>query len=279
MERRLREINFITQGHASDKEHIDFLWYYGGRERGRKKGRARGRDVPQPTWPTCPSIFLLPFIAKVSSSPYSASQPPLPHFQLFLTPSPVVLPLCHSTKLLFSRFPETSVLPNPAVTLMRLTASSDRKHFISELPGFSLSWLCSQAFLPSHPTCLQTSKAPGLAGLSALSCLIPCSHLVSVALNPATPPIYLQPQLSPEHQLRVSTGLFVISTCSSKRPVQNRTLNFYPQNYISLKPWLLSASPHTQAINTPGQYNPGNTSQTYLLPLFLCSCPHQPLPG
>ena len=101
----------------------------------------------------------------LSISASTPSLPALPHSP------PVVLPLCHSTKLLFSRSPETSVFPNPAVTLMQLTASSDRKHFISELPGFSLSWLCSQAFLPSHPNCLQTSKAPGLAGLSALSCL------------------------------------------------------------------------------------------------------------
>lgn len=79
------------------------------------------------------------------------------------------------------------------------------------------------------------------------------------------PELSLQPQLSLEHQLCVSTGLFVISTCSSNRPVQNRTLNFYDQNYISLSPD--SYSPH------PTPKPPANSVSSTRHTPRTCCCP------
>lgn len=164
------------------------------------------------------------------------SHSPLPHLLLSLTPSPIVLPSPSPHKTALIKVPRNLIFAKPSGhSLTRLTASSIGKHFISGLPGFSLSWLCSQAFLPSYPTRLQTPEVTGLAG--ALCSLLSMHSLVGRTCSFKSQPhpqISLQPQPSPEHQLREPTGLFVISTCSSNRPVQKRTLNFYPPNYVSL---------------------------------------------
>ena len=164
------------------------------------------------------------------------SQSPLPHLWLSLTPSPIVFPSPSSHK---TALYQGSQKPHFCQTQWSLSDTADcflhQETLYLWAPTTSLSWLCSQAFLPSYPTSLQTSEATGLAG--ALCSLLRTHSLLGRTCSfksQPRPQISLQPQPSPEHQLRVSTGLFVISTCSSNRPVQKRTLNFYPPNYISL---------------------------------------------
>lgn len=79
-----------------------------------------------------------------------------------------------------------------------------------------------------------------------------------MALNPSQVPRSLSSPSSPEHQLHVSRGLSVISTCTSNGPVQNRTLYFHPQNYISLgldsRPSHPTPKPSANAISSPSKH-------------------------
>lgn len=151
-------------------------------------------------------------------------------------------------------FPETPSCQTP-------WSLSDR-HFLSGLPALSVSWPSSQ---PASPLTIQTSNAPGLFSLLSAQSLAALSR--HVALNPSQVP---RP-LSPSSLLSTSCACpeACRSYCSSNRPVQNRTLYFYPQNYISLG--LDSCfTPRTQAISKPCQFS----RQTHRAP---AGSPERPL--
>lgn len=159
------------------------------------------------------------------------SHSPLPHLLLSLTPSPIVLPSPSPHKTALIKVPRNLIFAKPSGhSLTQLTASSIGKHYLWApriqsllvvLPGFP-------PFLPHPPPNIRGHRA----GRGSL--LSPIYAFPGSFKSQPRPQISLQPQPSPEHQLRESTGLFVISTCSSNRPVQKRTLNFYPPNYVSL---------------------------------------------
>lgn len=117
---------------------------------------------------------------------------------------------------------------------------------MSGLPAFSVSWSSSQ---PASPLTIQTPEAPGLFSLLSAQSLAALSR--HVALNPSRVPRPLSPS-------SLSTSCECPEACrphcSPNRPVQNRTLYFYPQNYISLG--LDSCfTPRTQAISKACQFS------------------------
>lgn len=156
----------LGQGHKASKEHVTAPQYREGRGGGAGEGReGRGKERGRFLDPTYPSFFSAPLCSKtqeLSVLSVPASAPPLPFPSL---PCQLGFHPHHSTKLLLSRFPETSVLPDPMVIL---------RHGCFLLWETLYLWAPrTQPFLVVLPRLLplQTSEAPGLTRAPFSLCL------------------------------------------------------------------------------------------------------------